>query len=139
MNKTPDVKLKSVTKNDLKFLYDLLLERNPIANISHKKMPTYDEHVKFVMSKPYAKWYVIQHKKNRIGSAYLTKQNEIGIFLKREEHNKGVGDIVLESIIEKNGSGRYLANISPRNKKSIKFFKKHGFNLIQHTYEFIKS
>jgi RimJ/RimL family protein N-acetyltransferase len=116
----------------------LLLEREPIASISHKKMPTYEKHVKFVMSNPYARWYIVNHKNNKIGSVYLSKQNEIGIFLKKGEQDKGIGSIVLQLIIEKNGSGRYLANISPRNKKSIKFFKKHGFNLIQYTYEFIK-
>ena len=44
---------------------------------------------------------------------------------------------VLELIIEKNGPRRYLANISPKNTKSINFFKKNGFNLVQNTYEFL--
>ena len=48
-----------VSKSDFRFLYDLLKERTSSTNISHKKMPTYKEHVKFVNSKPYAKWYVI--------------------------------------------------------------------------------
>lgn len=139
MNKPLHIKFKIITKSDVRFLYDLLLERDLIANISHKKMPTYDEHVKFVKSKPYAKWYIVYHNNDKIGSAYLTRQNEIGIFLKKEAHGKGIGSAVLETIMEKNGPGRYLANISPRNKKSIKFFKKHGFELIQHTYEFVKS
>ena len=31
--------LKSVTNSDVEFLFDLLKERDPRANISHKKMP----------------------------------------------------------------------------------------------------
>ena len=47
------IKLKNITKNDFMFLYELLSERDPVANISHKQMPTYDEHIRFVTSKPY--------------------------------------------------------------------------------------
>lgn len=136
---TLDIKLKSITKNDSKFLYELLSERESVANISHKKMPTYEEHVRFVMSKPYSQWHIIYYNGKKSGSVYLTKQNEIGVFVKKEFQGKGIGSKVLELVIEKNGPGRYLANISPRNKKSVEFFKNHGFNLIQYTYEFIKS
>ena len=45
--------LKSVTNSDVEFLFDLLKERDTRANISHKKMPTYDEHVNFVKSGPF--------------------------------------------------------------------------------------
>ena len=136
---TLETKLKNITKNDFRFLYELLSERDSVMNISHKKMPTYDEHVKFIMSKPYLQWYVVYYNGKKSGSVYLTMQNEIGIFVKKEVCGKGIGSRILELIIEKNGRGRYLANIGPRNKKSIEFFKKHKFNLIQHTYEFIKS
>ena len=57
------IKLNQVTKNDTLFLYDLLKNKDPNANISHKKMPSYDEHVKFVMSKPYTNWYIIEYEK----------------------------------------------------------------------------
>ena len=49
-----------IKESDYQFLYDLLLQRNSDANISHKKMPTYEEHVKFVRSQPYSKWYIIE-------------------------------------------------------------------------------
>lgn len=135
---TLEIKLKNITKNDFRFLYELLSERDPVANISHKKMPTYDEHVRFVTSKPYLRWYVVYYNGKKSGSVYLTRQNEIGIFVKKEWQGKGIGSQILELIIEKNGPGRYLANISPKNKKSIEFFKNNGFNLIQYTYELIK-
>ena len=129
------IKLKSVNKSDFRFLYDLLQERNPRTFISHKKMPTYEEHVNFVSSKPYSKWYIIEIDGKRSGSIYLTKQNEIGIFLKEGLQKRGIGSKALMALMEKNSGVRYLANINPKNLSSMNFFKKAGFTLIQYTYE----
>ena len=130
--------MKEVDEKDVQFLYNLLEERKPITYISHKKMPTYEEHVNFVKSSPYSKWYIIEVDGERAGSIYLTKQNEIGIFLNEGLQEKGIGSNALNVLIGKNPDLRYLANINPENKKSIKFFKKLGFTLIQYTYELNK-
>ena len=135
MEEYPDIKLKPVAKSDHRFLYQHLKERNPSANISHKKMPTYAEHVKFVLSHPYSKWYIIIHKNKKVGTIYLTKQNEIGIFIKNKMQDKQFGQRTLELLMEKNPRKRYLANVSPKNKKSIRFFTRNAFKLIQYTYE----
>ena len=132
------IKLKPVSKSDYRFLYDLLMERNPRANISHKKMPVYNKHVSFVSAKPYSKWYVIFYGVNKAGSIYLTSQNEIGIFIKKSFQNKQIGNIALRKLIQKNPKKRYLANVNPKNKKSIHFFKNNGFKLIQYTFELSK-
>ena len=130
-----EIKLTLVSKNDAKFLYGLLKERESDVNISHKKMPTYAQHIKFIESKPYSKWYIIRLGNQKIGSAYLSKQNEIGIFITKNMHAKKLGTAALNILIKKNRRKRYLANINPKNKKSISFFKKNGFELIQHTFE----
>ena len=135
----PVVKLKIVSKSDYRFLYDLLMERNPRANISHKKMPTYNQHVAFVSAKPYSKWYVILYDTNKAGSIYLTSQNEIGIFIKKSFQSKQLGNIALRKMIQKNPKKRYLANVNPQNKKSVRFFKNNGFKLIQYTFELSKT
>ena len=132
---TDNLKLLPINEKDYEFLYKLLLERKQITFISHKKMPTYEEHVKFIESKPYSKWYIIQINDNKIGSIYLTKENEIGIFLKEDIQRRGIGSNALNELININPGLRYLANINPKNEKSIEFFKKSGFNLIQYTYE----
>ena len=132
------VRLRNVNQSDLRFLYNLLKERNPDMNISHKKMPTYSEHVKFVKSKPYTKWNIIEWGKQKVGSIYLSKNDEIGIFLKKQFQGKNVGQESLELFIKMNPRKRYLANVSPKNIVSQKFFKKNGFKLIQYTYEFEK-
>jgi len=130
-----EIKLTLVSKNDAQFLYGLLKERESNVNISHKKMPTYAQHIKFIESKPYSKWYIIRLGNQKIGSAYLSKQNEIGIFITKNMHAKKLGTTALNILIKKNRRKRYLANINPKNKKSISFFKKNGFELIQHTFE----
>jgi RimJ/RimL family protein N-acetyltransferase len=129
------ISLKSVTNSDAKFLFDLLEERNPRVNISHKKMPTYNQHTKFIKSKPYSKWYIILKSKQKIGSIYLSKNDEIGIFLSKKFQGKNVGNFVLNELMKKNPRKRFLANVSPKNKKSIEFFKKNDFKLIQYTFE----
>ena len=134
----PVVKLKIISKSDYRFLYYLLMERDTRANISHKKMPTYNQHVSFVSAKPYSKWYVIFYGVNKAGSIYLTSQNEIGIFIKKSFQNKQIGNIALRKLIQKNPKKRYLANVNPKNKKSIRFFKNSGFKLIQYTFELSK-
>tara|TARA_B100000749_G_scaffold209411_1_gene164363 strand:+ start:228 stop:659 length:432 start_codon:yes stop_codon:yes gene_type:complete len=131
----PEIKLTSVTKNDALFLYNLLKERESNINISHKKMPTYAQHMKFIESKPYSKWYIIKLSNKKIGSAYLSKQNEIGIFIIKNMHQQKLGTSVLNILIKKNHRKRYLANINPKNKKSMGFFKKNGFKLVQYTFE----
>ena len=130
-----DVKLKPVTRSDIRFLYNQLKERDPTINISHKKMPSYTEHSKFVLSKPYSKWYIVFYKNKKIGNVYLTKMNEIGIFILKSIKIKGIGTIILEKLLKMNPRTQYLANVNPENKKSSAFFKKNGFKLIQHTYE----
>ena len=135
----PLVKLKTVSKSDYRFLYNLLMERDARANISHKKMPTYYQHVEFVSAKPYSKWYVILSDTNKAGSIYLTSQNEIGIFIKKSFQGKQLGNIALHKLIQKNPKKRYLANVNPQNKKSMHFFKNNGFKLIQYTFELSKT
>ena len=82
--------LKPVTNSDIEFLFELLKERTPTQNISHQKMPTYQEHEEFVKSKPYEKWYIIYNEMyGSVGTIYLTKNNEIGLFLKIDFQEHG--------------------------------------------------
>ena len=127
--------LRKVSEKDNKFLYNLLKERDSNVSISHKKMPTYSEHIKFVASKPYFRWYIIEYDNKKSGSIYLSKNNEIGLFLKKEFYGKDIGCQSLILFMNVNPKKRYLANVNPKNKRSLEFFKKNGFKLIQHTLE----
>ena len=135
--KISSISLRIVRDSDSKFLFELLKDRDPRANISHKKMPSYNEHLKFIKSKPYTKWYIILKSKDRIGSIYLSKNDEIGIFLSKKYQGKNIGNDALAELIRKNPRERYLANVNPKNKKFSKFFKNNNFKLIQYTYEMV--
>ena len=129
------IKLKPVTKNDVLFLYDLLKIRGPLANISHKKMPSYNEHVNFILSNPYAVWYIIEYEGKNIGSIYLSKQDEIGISLFDNLLYDKIGKNIIKFLMKNNPRKRYLAKISPRNKKLQNFFVNNGFTGLEYTYE----
>ena len=119
-------------------LYALLKERTPKQSISHKGMPSYEEHQAFIASVPYKAWYIIVTPDHPlpVGATYLTHQNEIGIFIFEEHHRKGYAKQAVEALMSLHrGNSPFLANINPDNKASIAFFKKLGAQLIQHTYE----
>ena len=130
--------LKKVTDSDIKFLYILLKSRDPKMNISHRDMPDFKNHKKFVLSKPYSKWYIIYYKLIKIGSIYISKQNEIGINLKKQYDLEMIKKSVLNEIVAKDPNTNYFANVSPKNKNGIKFFEKNGWKLIQKTFEIPK-
>jgi len=126
------IKLKAVKSIDLEFLYELLKQRESKHNISHRRMPNYNQHAKFVNSKPYAFWYIIIENEERVGSVYLTTLNEIGVSLVK---GKGLEEEVLKLIIKRHPRKRFFINISPKNKKLELLIKKFGFKMIQKTYE----
>jgi len=132
---TSSIELKPIRKSDVDFLYELLLGRSPNENISHRKMPSYKKHSKFVMSKPYKKWYIIYYKKQKLGSLYLTHLNEIGIHFKKTSIRDFLITKSIELLIRKNTGKRFLINISPKNKKLLKIIKNKKSQLIQYTYE----
>ena len=129
--------LKQVTHDDIKFLYQILSERPRTVNISHKTMPSFYKHSKFVKSNPYVKWYVIHLNDVKNGSAYITQINEITIHLIRKYENDKLKDEILTSIIKQNPHKRYIVNLNPKNKKGIEFYKKRGFKLVQYSYELL--
>jgi len=114
-------------------LWNLMEERKPHESISHKRMPSWVEHVKFVRSRPYADWQLINE--GIVGAVYLTHQNEIGIGIFRSCQGRGFGTEAVGAMMAKHGPRRYLANINPQNAKSIALFERLGFRLCQQTYE----
>lgn len=117
-------------------LYRLLAERGDEVNISHQEMPSLSQHILFVESMPYEAWYFICDPEP-VGACYLSRMNEIGVFVFGEHQKKGYARQAVQAIIAKHGPGRYLANISPRNEGSKFLFNGLGFKVIQHTYEMI--
>jgi RimJ/RimL family protein N-acetyltransferase len=129
----------------------MLQERTPEQNISHRRMPKWDEHtahvdrhiageviydddgeISFV---PHKHWYLVETAPGGIiGQVYLTWLNEIGIQIYRGNHRRGYGRRSIEALVEVAGPGEYIANINPKNAASIKLFQSLQFDLIQYTY-----
>jgi RimJ/RimL family protein N-acetyltransferase len=116
-------------------LYALMQEREPHVNISHRIMPTWRQHMKFIASRPYSAWYLIRLGKEYIGAIYLTTLSEIGIFVLARWRHFGVGPRAIRTLMRRHKRERYLANVNPRNEISIRLFRHLGFKIIQQTYE----
>lgn len=126
-------------KEHVDFLYSVLIERlrEPEINISHVEIPKYDDHTYFVRSYPYTYklWYMIIYDGKFSGMWYMSRENEIGIYVSKKYRRKGIGDYTLNMIIKRFHDEVLIANINPNNCVSIKLFESYGFKFIQKTYE----
>jgi hypothetical protein len=127
---------RPVTKDDYSFLYYLLEGRPEEESISHKSMPSFIEHAKFLDSNPYKFHFVIYDNYNPIGVLYISHKNEVGIhFIKdiegkeREESFEALVDFILRT------KEKLFFNVSPKHKLLNKILKNKGLLTIQHTYE----
>ena len=141
MNNSPELEWTFVevcptstySSTHFKFLYEILKERlkYPDENISHKSLPSYEEHINFCYSHPYLVWYVIVNAQKNdacIGSVYMSKDFEIGIHIAEGHQKRGIGKDAVEHLLSMYPKlGTVKANINPHNKRSIEFFKKLGF------------
>ena len=48
-------------------------------NISHKELPTYEEHKKYVTYHPYRAWFIIWKDEVALGNVYIQNDNSIGL------------------------------------------------------------
>jgi RimJ/RimL family protein N-acetyltransferase len=117
-----------------KFLYKLLEERDPVANISHREMPTFEQHTDFVYSLPYKAWYIVWAQDEPVGATYLSYADEIGISILKSHQGKGYGEAAVQLLMRMNPGKQFLANIAPRNVRSIAMFEGLGFEPCQITF-----
>ena len=127
-------------------LYELMAQRTAEQNISHTALPSYRDHEEFVRYHPYRDWFVIVDPEHNIqvGALYLTKANEIGIFILNRYQRQGYARAAIQHAIDTimplpavpgvRGS-RWLANINPLNTPSIDLFRNLGFSQKQITLE----
>jgi len=145
-----DVYDLSAIEENVLFLYEILRQRPPCCYISHNKTPSMEQHVKYVMSHPYAEWWIIHALVDNptqgmetgdgdgcddvmVGNIYLTRADEIGIFVLDAYQRQGIARTAITWMM-KHHTGQLLANINPANQKSIELFKQLGFKHIQNTY-----
>lgn len=68
---------REISLSDADLLYDLLQKRK--FSISHDRMPTKEEHYKFMKTKPYRHWSLVFNNNEPVGTFYLQNNNSIGI------------------------------------------------------------
>lgn len=120
---------ETFTKN-ARFLYRLLAQRDETINISHKRMPLFKNHCRFIKSRPYREWYIIVVDDVMAGSVYISKQSEIGLFIYKALKGQGIGKKALQMILSLHIERPLYANINPSNHRSIQFFARHGFTYV---------
>jgi RimJ/RimL family protein N-acetyltransferase len=129
------IPIDRTSPDHLGVLYRLLEQRTPEQSIRHREMPTFEQHCAFVRSDPYAAWYLIAlGTAGVIGSAYLTRAREVGMFIFKGHHDKGYATTALEQLRALH-PGPLFANVNPHNEASLRFFQRRGARLIQHTFE----
>lgn len=138
----------------IEFLYELMKERAPEANISHQALPSFEQHRQFIHRRPYRCWYLIEvylanadlpvRVPRWVGYVSATHFNEIGVGLQKQAQGHGIGPAAIRMLMKTHAprpaepavrNGRWLANIAPGNEHSRHVFEKLGFTLLQHTYE----
>ncbi len=120
-------------------LYALLNAR--IHKISHFDLPTFEQHKQFFLSHPYRAWYLISQNNEFIGSIYLLKSNNIGVFAVSNYHQ-----CVLEAIkqllrkykplpaIRSVRAPTFSVNVAPTDELLICVLNELGGELSQQTY-----
>ena len=129
------------TPSQIDDLYSLLKKRT--YSISHRILPTKNEHRKFVSGNPYLSWYLVHKKNELIGSVYLKSDNSVG--LNFHEFNKQIIYEVIAFIkkhhkplkaIKSVRRGDFFVNVAYDNKKLITILKHLGINEIQRSFSF---
>ena len=145
------VRLLDIKENGQNYFMDaarlawtLLLDRDDDTNISHRHMPLYSDHFRFMASDPYRVWMVIENDDGeKVGMTYLTRRNEVGIHILKAHQGKGYAKNALLQLLAIHRPlpaepsvrpGHFVANINPRNTASIALFEGIGGKHISNTY-----
>ena len=77
--KTEPIELEPVIPNDIQIelLYQQLCSRT--SKISHRELPSYENHKKFVAQHPYRAWFIVKSEDIVLGNVYLQYDNSIGL------------------------------------------------------------
>lgn len=124
----------------LKELYELLDSRK--YSISHESLPSFEDHKEFVENHPYRFWWILRKEKKAIGTAYITRENGIGINLKVEEisiYQKVIARVTEEfdplPAIPSVRPHFFFVNAPPSNTSLNQALEKLGYRVTQKTYK----
>ncbi len=134
------ITLEKVTgaNDQIRALYDILIKRT--YNISNRTLPSIEEHIKFAQNHPYRTWYLVKDESDYIGSAYLMKNNCVGINLIK---NFELFPNIVNKILKKHKPLKevksvrpsyFYINIAPENKQIEAQLMKLNAQKIQSTF-----
>lgn len=124
---------------DIQTLYELLAIRE--ISISHKAMPSFEEHRDFVLNHPYRSWYLVRKNNTVLGSVYFHFDNSIGINMPRQS-----SDVILATLekatlihqplpgIKSVRSGVFFVNVNPQNMALELALRRLGWSVLQVSY-----
>lgn len=136
------IKLEEIVpkKAQILCLFALLEER--VHRISHRSMPSFEEHEKFVKTHPYRSWFIVFLNDEAIGSVYVQYDNSIGFNCSSVISAKEILVVLNEvrqriSPLEKILSLRpdhYFINVASSDKEFQKKLMTLGFTETQRTF-----
>ena len=134
--------LDPVTVAHAEILYELLNERSRESSISHREMPSFEDHYTFVCGRPYFAWYMINVDGEYVGEVHMTRMNELAVHIFDKYSGNGYASMALEMLMDLHEprSGKksqrveaYLANLNPQDMDGIDLYSSLGFDLCQVT------
>lgn len=122
--------LKKVSNEDVDFLYKMLEERDETVHVTHKEMPSYEMHKKFVLeTNPYDGWYIILLESKKVGNIWIEDNNDIGWFIKNEFQNLGIPIKAFELLKKLHKRDFYIGKNNPKNIRACTLLEKMGFTI----------
>lgn len=128
------------TQIQVQQLYELLKERTNF--ISHKSLPSFEEHQSFVDNHPYIGWFIINKNEVVLGSVYIQSDNSVGLNFK-DKFDVADVSVVLDFINSKFSPlppihsvrrGEFFINVAFSNHKLINALKIIGKSELQISY-----
>ena len=133
------IKVNKKSKVHIDILFELI--KNKVFNISHNRLPSYNEHKNFVASNPYRIWSIIKKNNQPIGSFYINRLNYIGINLidnSQQNYEECIREIISKynplKPIPSVRNKFFQFNVNPENINFIKALDSFNTYHIQNTY-----
>lgn len=130
----PSLRLRPVnygSSADLGFLYGVLIQRlqDPDSNISHKTLPSWDEHVAYLRSGAYRVHYLATLGERAdfcLGHCYVDYRDCVGVYVQVGFRRHGIAKWMLAELIARHPPP-LVANVNPKNGASLRLFRNAGF------------
>lgn len=136
------IEFEKIVPTDIQIEKLYLLLKNRSYMISHKFLPSFEEHKSFVSNYPYIAWYLLYKNKSALGSFYIHTDNSVGINLIEKYEENDVCNII--GYIQKNYSplppiksvrrGVFFMNVASENTELIKVLQNLGKTEFQSSF-----